>query len=172
MSHYPECEPGCKVSPTNPGRHLPLCGSPAPVPSVVPDAAVEAIPVPTPGDLARVTALDPRARITSTFRDAVCALASRWERSDPHPDPEGDGYMPCVAVTAVPRIVWDYLTAALPLLTAAPSATRDEVARTWIEAAPESSPGAWERASERVRERSLPRADALLARFTMTPKED
>ena len=56
-------------------------------------------------------------------------------------------------------------------LTAAPSATREEVARTWHEAAPECGPGAWERASERVRERSLPRADALLARFNITPKE-
>ena len=64
------------------------------------------------------------------------------------------------------------LAAALPFLTAAPSATREEVARTWVEAAPESGPGAWERASERVRERSLHRADALLARFTITPKED
>ena len=64
------------------------------------------------------------------------------------------------------------LAVALPFLTAAPNATREEVARTWIEAAPESGPGAWERASERVRERSLPRADALLARFTITPKED
>ena len=57
-------------------------------------------------------------------------------------------------------------------LAVVPSATRDDVARTWIEAAPESGPGAWERASERARERSLPRADALLARFTITPKED
>ena len=51
-------------------------------------------------------------------------------------------------------------------------AIRDEVARTWIESAPESSPGAWERASERVRERSLLRASRLLARFNITPKED
>ena len=56
-------------------------------------------------------------------------------------------------------------------LTAAPSATRDEVARTWHEAAPEWGPGAWDRASERARERSLHRADALLARFNITPKE-
>ena len=57
-------------------------------------------------------------------------------------------------------------------LTAAPSATREEVARTWHEAAPECGPGAWDRASERVRERSLHRADTLLARFTVTPKEN
>ena len=57
-------------------------------------------------------------------------------------------------------------------LTATPSATREEVARTWHEAAPEYDPGAWDRASERARERSLHRADALLARFTITPKED
>lgn len=61
---------------------------------------------------------------------------------------------------------------ALPLLTAAPSATRDEVARTWHEAAPECGPGAWDRASERARERSLHRADAILARYDITPKED
>ena len=64
------------------------------------------------------------------------------------------------------------LAAALPFLTATPSATRDEVARTWHEAAPEWGPGAWERASERARERSLLRASRLLARFTITPKED
>lgn len=65
-------------------------------------------------------------------------------------------------------------TAAASHLTAqpAPSATREEVARTWHEAAPEYGPGAWDRASERARERFLHRADAILARFTITPKED
>ena len=61
---------------------------------------------------------------------------------------------------------------ALRVIAAAPSATRDEVARTWHEAAPEYGPGAWDRASERARERSLHRADALLAHFNITPKED
>ena len=114
--------------------------APAPAPSVVPEAAVEA-----------------------------AALAVRKERAFSAAAAFG------VPMDDVPQcaemIARTALTAALPFLTAAPSATREEVARTWVEAAPESGPGAWERASERARERSLHRADALLARFNITPKE-
>ena len=68
------------------------------------------------------------------------------------------------------------LTAALPLLTAAPSATRDEVARL-------VDPSGWRYfdtgmfppdhpASTGVVHNSRETADALLARFTITPKEN
>ena len=114
--------------------------SPAPAPSVVPEAAVEA-----------ATAAVRRER-------AFAAAAAFGVPLDAVPE--------CAEMIARAA-----LAAALPFLTAAPSATREEVARTWHEAAPESGPGAWDRASDRVRERSLPRADALLARFNITPKE-
>lgn len=58
------------------------------------------------------------------------------------------------------------LTAALPLLTAAPSATRDEVAR-----AIRSVTDRWDEPLDEVHDVPLV-ADALLARFTITPKED
>lgn len=68
------------------------------------------------------------------------------------------------------------LAAALPLLTAAPSATRDEVARL-------IDPSGWRYfdtgmfppdhpASTGIVHNSRETADALLARFTITPKED
>ena len=57
------------------------------------------------------------------------------------------------------------LTAALPFLTAAPSATREEVAR-----AIRSVTDRWDEPLDEVHD-VPPVADALLARFTITPKE-
>ena len=62
----------------------------------------------------------------------------------------------------------DLLTAALPLLTAAPSATRDEV-RAEIAGHPIGS--GYYATSVGVDE-AAEIADALLARYNMTPKED
>ena len=109
-------------------RTIRTAAAPAPAPSVVPEAAVDAV-----------------AR----------ALADDW---NPGRDP---------VVTAMFR---DYartaLAAALPLLTAAPSATRDEVAR-----AIRSVTDRWDEPLDEVHD-VPPIADALLARFTITPKED
>ena len=58
------------------------------------------------------------------------------------------------------------LTAALPFLTAAPSATREEVAR-----AIRSVTDRWDEPLDEVHD-VPPVADALLARFNITPKED
>ena len=58
------------------------------------------------------------------------------------------------------------LRAALPLLTAAPSATRDGVAR-----AIRSVTDHWDEPLDEVHD-VPPVADALLARFTITPEED
>ena len=57
------------------------------------------------------------------------------------------------------------LTAALPLLTAAPSATRDEVARALRRLLPLTPEPALDATA-------TAQADALLARFNITPKED
>lgn len=57
------------------------------------------------------------------------------------------------------------LTAALPLLTAAPSATREEVTR-----AIRSVTDRWDEPLDEVHD-VPPIADAILARFTLTPKE-
>lgn len=61
--------------------------------------------------------------------------------------------------------VRDGLTAALPLLTAAPSATRDEVVDTLVMTRLSDYAGTDMAVITQA-------ADALLARFTMTPKED
>ena len=129
--------------------------TPAPAPSVVPEAAVEALSE-WGVDESDVAALVEAAVEAVAWKliDCTSDLSDRAPSDETRRTANADA------------------RAALPLLTAAPSATRAEVARTWHEAAPESGPGAWERASERVRERSLHRADALLARFTITPKED
>ena len=58
------------------------------------------------------------------------------------------------------------LAAALPLLTAAPSATREDVAR-----AIRSVTDLWDEPLDEAHD-VPPIADALLARFTITPKED
>ena len=63
-------------------------------------------------------------------------------------------------------VVREHLPAALPFLTAAPSATRDEVAR-----AIRSVTDRWDEPLDEVHD-VPPVADALLARFNMTPKED
>ena len=63
-------------------------------------------------------------------------------------------------------VVREHLPAALPLLTAAPSATRDEVARVI-----RSVTDRWDEPLDEVHD-VPPVADALLARFTLTPKED
>lgn len=104
--------------------------APAPAPSVVPEAAVEAV-----------------AR----------ALADDW---NPGRDPVVTAMFRDYARTAV--------TAALPFLTAAPSATRGEV-RDEIAGHPIG--GGYYATSVGVDEASEI-ADALLARFTITPKED
>lgn len=64
------------------------------------------------------------------------------------------------------RLARAALAAALPLLTAAPSATREEVAR-----AIRSVTDRWDEPLDEVHD-VPPIADALLARFTITPKED
>ena len=85
------------------------------------------------------------------------------------------------AQAATGRSIWPstaeaVIAAALPFLTAAPSATRDEVARL-------IDPSGWRYfdtgmfppdhpASTGVVHNSRETADALLARFTITPKED
>ena len=119
--------------------------APVPAPSVVPEAAVEAG--------ARAMQAENAPKPDPLNRD------QREEQDD-------------ATIATYRTLARAALTAALPFLTAAPSATRDEVARTWHEAAPECGPGAWDRASERVRDRSLLRASHLLARFTIAPKED
>ncbi|QIK82422.1 hypothetical protein [Sanguibacter sp. HDW7] len=68
---------------------------------------------------------------------------------------------------AWPHVVRAVLDAALPLLGAAPSATREDVARTIDEDSfdfPEECAGEIEQAFQA--------ADALLARFTITPRTD
>ena len=117
----------------------------APVPSVVPEAAVEA---------GARTLCKPR-----------------------HRDPDG---WPLVGVKDYCGRCLDLaeavIAAAFPLLTAAPSATRDEVARL-------VDPSGWRYfdtgmfppdhpASTGVVHNSRETADALLAHFTITPKED
>ena len=120
--------------------------APAPAPSVVPEAAVEA-----------------------------AASAVRKERAFSAAAAFG------VPIDDVPHcaemIARAALTAALPLLTAAPSATRDEVARAMFAADPAHRHGADE--FDRLRALGLDvtthyatQADALLARFNITPKED
>ena len=110
---------------------------PAPAPSVVPEAAVEA-----------------------------AASAVRKERAFSAAAAFG------VPIDDVPHcaemIARAALTAALPLLTAAPSATREEVARAlegefgcFLARDPHRPDAFWGGA-----------ADTLLARFTITPKED
>lgn len=107
--------------------------TPAPAPSMTPEAAVEA-----------------------------AASAVRQERA--FYDAAAFGVPADVAPQWAEMIARAALTAALPLLTAAPSATREEVADELLYAATEddiSVPGV---------ARDL--ATALLARFTITPKED
>mgnify|MGYP003588336180 CR=1 FL=1 len=108
--------------------------APAPAPTVVPEAAVEA-----------ATAAVRRER-------AFAAAAAFGVPLDDVPE--------CAEMIARAA-----LTAALPLLTAAPSATREEVA----DVAAQMHPSLHEPLRTRVSEAW---ADALLARFTMTPKED
>ena len=118
--------------------------APAPVPSVVSDAAGL-------GD--RIAALSARLAAVG-FPACTC-------------HPGDDDSERCLPSPQDWRAEIERAALSSTTLTAAPSAPRDEVARTWHEAAPECGPGAWDRASERVRERSLHRADARLA----TPKE-
>lgn len=71
--------------------------------------------IPTFDAIAAALARDPRGDITREFRQAVLSISEQWER--PHPvDPEdpydrAEDHVPCVPVTAVIRIVWDYLAA-------------------------------------------------------------
>lgn len=103
---------------------LALLDTPAPAPSVVPEAAVE-------------------------------AFKAAWHKADD----EGRGG----------ERVRDGLTAALPFLTAAPSATRDEVADVlWLSRATDHAAPTAPEISDLCDEA----ADALLARFNITPKED
>ena len=114
--------------------------APAPAPTVVPEAAVEA-----------ATAAVRRER-------AFAAAAAFGVPLDDVPE--------CAEMIARAA-----LTAALPLLTAAPSATRDEVAEVMTTARyPE---GVWSHGYRECPEADDEVvADALLARFTITPKED
>ena len=113
--------------------------APAPAPSVVPEAAVE------------------RA-----------ARAMQAENA-PKPDPlvpvqreEQDD----ATIATYRTLARAALTAALPFLTAAPSATRDGVAE-----AIRSVTDRWDEPLDEVHD-VPPIADAILARFTITPKED
>lgn len=103
--------------------------APAPAPSVVPEAAVEAL----------------RAVIDEALADAL-----------------GDTFSPSVTDGLTQRVHAN-VAAALPLLTAAPSATSEAVEAVIFEADDEC-------VLEVHEVRSL--ASRLLARFTITPKED
>ena len=154
---------------------LALLDAPAPAPSVVPEAAVEAAAsavrkerafsaaaafgVPMDG-VPQCAEMIARTALTAAL-PFLTAAPSEVERI-------ARALTETTALTGADALRIVQAAQAM----SAPSATRDEVARTWHEAAPECGPGAWDRASERVRERSLPRADALLARFNITPKED
>ena len=113
--------------------------APAPAPSVVPETAVEAG--------ARAMQAENTPRPDPLNRD------QREEQDD-------------ATIATYRTLTRAALAAALPLLTAAPSATRDEVAR-----AIRSVTDHWDEPLDEVHD-VPPVADALLARFTMTPKED
>lgn len=134
--------------------------APAPAPSVVPEAAVE---------VARTA-----ARLHSTTeppphenREVCCGECG-----------EAIAYPGCTAEETSER-AWRHayraaLTAALPLLAAAPSATRDEVARTVDAGIRGTTDGDLIDADADIPAGEAVRlaTDALLARFTITPKED
>ena len=115
--------------------------APAPAPSVVPEAAVERA--------ARAMQAENAPKPDPLNRD------QREEQDD-------------ATIATYRTLTRAALTAALPLLTAAPSATREEVARAlegefgcFLARDPHRPDAFWGGA-----------ADALLARFTITPKED
>ena len=114
--------------------------APAPAPSVVPEAAVERA--------ARAMQAENAPKPDPLNRD------QREEQDD-------------ATIATYRTLARAALTAALPYLTAAPSATRDEVAQ-WALAA--SSVTITDSPYQKAEWLHI--ADALLARFTITPKED
>ena len=104
-------------------------------------------------------------KITTAAVDAAArAIHAEGWTCEAH-EPEGlDACEQCA--TSTPRLAHAALAAALPLLTAAPSATRDEVAQ-WVLAA--SSATITDSPYQKAE--SLHIADTLLARYNITPKE-
>ena len=112
--------------------------APAPAPSVVPEAAVERA--------ARAMQAENAPKPDPLNRD------QREEQDD-------------ATIATYRTLARAALTAALPLLTAAPSATRDEVARALRRLLPLTPEPALDATA-------TAQADALLARFNITQKED
>ncbi|WP_353707629.1 hypothetical protein ABRQ22_17360 [Cellulosimicrobium sp. ES-005] len=133
--------------------------------------ATEAQPTPTHDDLLRVLGDDPRSRITPEFRDAVFALARQWEHDGWHVDPDGErATVRCVPVTAVVRIVWDYLAAIRPALTLATVSAAlhdpddpDWLARVIYDAHGFHSADTWDTDHDGVRNHYRGHADAVRA---------
>ena len=121
--------------------------APAPAPSVVPEAAVGVLSE-WGIDESDVAALREAEAAAWKLIDRTSDLADRAPRDETVQ----------AALTAA--------RAALPLPTAAPSATREEVTR-----AIRSVTDRWDEPLDEVHD-VPPIADALLARFTITPKED
>ena len=104
-------------------------------------------------------------KITTAAVDAAArAIHAEGWTCEAH-EPEGlDACEQCA--TSTPRLAHAALAAALPLLTAAPSATRDEVYATALAASHVTITD-----SPYQKPEWLGITDALLARFNITPKE-